>query len=236
MEISPFLLNATKGDQYKEDKIMYKNILRALCVFAVILCVTGCSARDTVMESNNAITESDAVLTNRILESESWPEDISNSSVVFRSVSSPVTMQVEKPEIFDYIFCSVEDSVSGYGKVESADIFGFYEIEDGISAEQYVEKNTNVGWMEEHEDYTNVRVVSLKDLSEESGNIGSENDHIWLTGVSYDYRDTTVYIYNTFTQKGNSLVCVTLDCSVPKGTDLPIRENDLIDIWENIHL
>ena len=201
---------------------MYKNILRALCVFAVILCVTGCSARDTVMENNNAATESDVVLTNGILESESWPEDISNSSVVFRSVSSPV------------IFCSVEDSVSGYGKVESADIFGFYEIEDGISAEQYVEKNTNVGWMKEHEDYTNVRVVSLKDISEKSKNVESENGHIWLTGISYDYRDTTVYIYNTFTQKGNSLVCVTLDCSVPKGTDLPISENDLIDIWDNV--
>ena len=142
-----------------------------------------------------------------------WPSDISSGGT----------------EWFDNRFCSAENSVTVSEKRGAAYIFGFYKTINDTPAEEYADRISDVDWMVKHADYTNVSVRHIK-----MAFVAGMREKMRVICVSYDYRETTVYIYHCFRQEGKDLMCAVLDCTAPKGDISPLKDEEIPDVLDGL--
>ena len=238
------------------------DILKTAAVIAAVLCMAGCSVLqtpasedrpETQKEDNASETEENALSeavsekteeTENAEEERGWPQDVLADKITFEPEDSDLRLEITRPEMFDVLFSNGPESVTGSKDGEYTSILGFYKVEPDTSPEKYMERCIGVDWMKDHKDYTRVgvnypKVITAADPGEEGqGGYGDtkKDGDIWLASVQFDYRDTTVYLYFSYMQKGKDLVCVTMDCTTPKGAPDPIGKEDILDVWNNIRV
>ena len=158
-----------------------------------------------------------------------WPEQADTDEPInFRADGSELELVVRRPKVFDNLFFDNPDYVNGTTETDELYTLGFYKVSKG-TAEAYLGEALDIGWMEEHEDYTEVSASEVKSVD-----VGDKTFRYAV--VAYDYRQLTNYIYYSCCEAGGELITVTVDCTVSKGVKDPVGEEGIRDIWENISI